>query len=217
MTTTLSPLPVAPPGLSQVTESPLHRSHLLPGLHPAGWAKQPGLSDDGFCDSFASIALSRHLCAGLHCVGGQRSVTVSQRGLGELDLSTHRAWDLSAENLLHRASGPEGLTFFTRPVTDLLPHPVPAVQVATPGARATAWLAHPHTFTILHRHLRGLLGAEVAYLAPTTDVLIAASAGAPELPALQNRLTTTHTPRLPGASLLSAIVHYVRGFPAVAG
>lgn len=208
MTTTL-PAPVS------TTPAPdlLDRRHLIPGLHPSGWAQQPGLSDDGFCDSFASIALSRQLCAGLHCAGA----TVSQRGLGELDLSTHRAWDLAAENLLHLARGPRGLTFFTRPVTELLPLTAPALQVAVPGARPTAWLSHPHTFTILHRHLRGLLGAEVAYLAPTVDVLIAAPENAPELGPLRAHLAELPPSTLGGSSLPPHPLLYRHGFPAVSG
>lgn len=214
MTTTLS---VPAPTTTRPVGELLDRRHLLPGLHPAGWAEQPGLSDDGFCDSFASIALSRRFCAGLHCTTGPQSVTVSQRGLGELDLSTHRAWDMAAENLLHRAHGPAGLTFFTRPVSGLINEPVPAIQVATPGAPPTAWLAHPHTFTVLHRHLRGLLGAEVTYLVPTRDVLLAAPESTPELPLLRNHLHQPGRDRLPGTPLVTETVAYRRGFPAVSG
>lgn len=215
MTTTLSapaPSPTAQPAGQLVS-----RRSLLPGLHPADWAEKPGLSDDGFCDSFATIALSRRLCAGLHCVTDNGSVTVSQRGLGELDLSTHRAWDLAAENLLHRAHGTAGLTFFTRPVTGLIDEPVPAVQVGTPGAPPTSWLAHPHTFTVLHRHLCGLLGAEVVYLAPTSQVLIAAPENAPELDLLRNRLNRPGGGRPLGAPVVAETVSYSRGFPAVSG
>lgn len=211
MTTTLS----AP--TSFTTDHLLKQQNLLPGLHPVDWADKPGLSDDGFCDSIASIALSRQLCAGLHCVTKDASVTVSQRGLGELDLSTHRAWDLAAENLLHRARSTAGLTFFTRPVTELIKQPVPAVQVGTPGAPPTSWLAHPHTFTVLHQHLRGLLGAEVSYLAPSTDILIAIPRDAPEIELLHRHLTHPGATRLPGAPVVAQTVSYTRGFPAVSG
>lgn len=226
MTTTLSPPPPAgettpPPGLTRprdpVPNTPvLHRGQLLPGLHPSRWANSPGLSDDGFCDSFATIALSRELCAGLHCHDetGQHTVTVSQRGLSELELSTHRAWDLAAENLLRRAQEPEGTRFFTRPAHVLFGAGAPGLQIAVPGASPTAWLAHPYTFTVLHDHLSQLLDAEVRYLVFSSTVLVAAPVAAAGLEHLRwpGRRSGAGNPGSAGL-----LIAYEHGFPTRSG
>lgn len=226
-TTLLSPDPASepspppgPPDLpEQVPDTPvLNRRQLLPGLYPARWANSPGLSDDGFCDSFATIALSRELCAGLHCHDetGQNTVTVSQRGLGDLELSTHRAWDLAAENLLRRAQEPEGTRFFTRPASILFGAGAPGLQVAAPGAAPTAWLAHPCTFTVLHDHLCQLLGTEARYLVPAPAVLVAtpvAAAGSERLQWPGRQPATTE----PSSGLAGLMIAYEHGFPTRSG
>ena len=71
---------------------PLSPTTLLPALHPLDWSRRRSLSDDGFSDSLAYIALSHELCTGFTSAGRD----VSYRGLGELDLSAHRAWDVAA-------------------------------------------------------------------------------------------------------------------------
>lgn len=230
MPTTLQPLTHSthPAPLPSVQ---LARGRLLMMLHRVDQFSRPGLSDDGFSDSPASIALSRQLRAGLHCRGDSGeipdtgdirqknqapTVTVSQRGLGELDLSPQQAWDLAADNVLHLSRWAEGIRFYTRPAAMLLEQPLPALQVGTSGASPTSWLAHPHTFTVLHCHLRRLLGTEVRYLAPTREVLLAFPANAPELRALSAHLER-HSP-IPGEALLGGWeIAYECGFPAVSG
>lgn len=140
----------------------LSRATLLPALRPADWETRRGLSDDGFCDTVATISLSRELCATFVCGGAD----VSYRGLGELDLSAHRAWELAAGNLVARAQTPEGIRVLTRPCSG-------GLQVAMPGAPATSWLAHPHTLTILDEHLAHLLGGPVVWWAPSAERLVA--------------------------------------------
>ncbi|QGU04970.1 hypothetical protein [Corynebacterium comes] len=141
---------------------PLSRATLLPALRPAAWSTRRGLSDDGFCDAVATISLSHELCAAFVC----GDVDVSYRGLGELDLSAHRAWELAARNLIARAQTPEGIRVLTRPYSG-------GLQVAMPGAPATSWLAHPHTLTILDGHLAHLLGEPVAWWISSSEKLVA--------------------------------------------
>ncbi|MDO5513192.1 hypothetical protein [Corynebacterium sp.] len=148
---------------------PLDPASLLPALRPHAWVQHAGLSDDGFSDTIAYIALSRELCATFTCHGAD----VSYRGLGDLDLSAHRAWDRAAANLIARARTPEGIRVRTRPASHLLGTGVTGLQVSLPGAPATAWLAHPQTFTVLDTHLATLLGEPVAWLALTENTLVA--------------------------------------------
>ncbi|MGP6172844.1 hypothetical protein [Corynebacterium sp. A21] len=232
MTTTLQQLArSALPAAEAQPPTQLARGRLLPMLHRVDQFSRPGLSDDGFSDSPASIALSRQLRAGLHCHGDSPEspgsgvsratrhtslVTVSQRGLGELDLSPQQAWDLAADNVLHHSREAEGIRFYTRPAAMLFAQPLPALQVGASGASPTSWLAHPHTFTVLHSHLRRLLGTEVRYLAPTREVLLAFPANAPELRTLSTRLEE-HS-MVPGEALLGGWeISYECGFPAVSG
>jgi hypothetical protein len=145
-----------------MTAPTLSPATLLPALRPAAWRTRRGLSDDGFCDTVATISLSRELCTAFVC--GDRDV--SYRGLGELDLSARQAWQLAADNLLARAQTPEGIRVLTRAHAD-------GLQVAMPGAPASSWLAHPHTFTILDGHLTELLGEPVAWWLPAAGTVVA--------------------------------------------
>ncbi len=153
--------------------SPLSPSTLLPALRPATWVRRRGLSDDGFSDTVVSISLSRDLCVTFVCDG----VDVSYRGLGELDLSAHRAWELAAANLVARARTPAGIRVHTRPAAALLGPGAPGLQVALPGAPAASWLAHPHPFTVLDEHLADLTGGPVAWLALTERTVVAVPRG----------------------------------------
>lgn len=201
-TATLAPAPAN-------TAPPLRPDALLPELRPLDETHTRGLSDDGFCDSVAYVALSREMCATLSCHGA----SVSQRGLGELDLSVHRAWDRAADNLLSAAQTSEGTRFLTRPATRFLGPDTPGLQLATPGAPATAWLAHPHTFTVLDRHLSRLAGEPVIYLAPTPGVLLAlpgSAAGAGQRWARRAVDATVSRPLLTRRALV-----WRHGFPAV--
>lgn len=206
---------------AEPTALTLSPARLLPRLHLNSRQRRPELSDDGFSDSPALIALSRQLSAGLHCLpagGGGRGtagpVTVSQRGLGELDLSPQQAWHLAAENLLHRSREAEGFRFYTRPATALGGWALPALQVATPGSGPTAWLAHPQAFTIMHSHLCRLMGTEVRYLAPTREVLLAFPAEAPELRSCGGFLER-HAGELGRPLLGGRAISYECGFPAL--
>lgn len=182
---------------------PLSPTTLLPALHPLDWSRRRGLSDDGFSDSLAYIALSHELCTGFTSAGRD----VSYRGLGELDLSAHRAWDVAADNLVERTRTRRGVRFLTRPAHLVLGPGAPGLQVATPGHQVSAWLAHPHTFTILDTHLRDLVGGEVGYLVPTPSMLLA-------LPLADVDTWVDVAARLvPGPALLEVAVRWAHGFP----
>lgn len=182
---------------------------LSPALRPLDQLHSHGLSDDGFCDSLTYVTLSRELGAGLSCAG----TLLSHRGLGELDLSAHRGWDLAADNLLRAAQTTEGTRFLTRPAATVLGEGAPGLQIATPGAHATDWLAHPHTFTVLDDHLTHLSGAPVTYLAPTPGLLLALPA-TPELPHWARRAVAVVGSR---PVLCRRPLVWRHGFPALRG
>lgn len=215
------PSPASPP--PQLTAATIQ-----PRLHHRMWHERVRFSNDGFCDSPASISLSRSLTMGL--VTGD--TTLSYRGLAELGLGIRQAWDLAADNLVRAARSPEGTCFYLRDAvhTGLLDAPpttsdhvagVPAIQVKVPGAPVTSWLAHPRTFTILHRHLQNRLGPDPIYLAPLPDLLIAfatsdpADTGSEMTGVLTRRLPEA---RIPGEHYICATpLAYRLGFPTVLG
>src|SRR5699024_11616623 len=95
------------------------------------------LSDDGFSDSLATLALSPGLRVGLHANGRN----IRQRGLDSLGLSIQAAWDLAALNLERAARTTAGLEFATRPDTARFGSHLPAgVEVKVRGADAQAWI-----------------------------------------------------------------------------
>ncbi|RNE49464.1 hypothetical protein [Corynebacterium alimapuense] len=138
---------------------------------------------------------------------------MSYRGLGELDLSAHRAWDTAAANLLAQAHSTEGVRFLTRSAERFLGKGAPGLQVAIPGGPASAWLSHPQPFTILDRHVSGLLGERVGYLVPSQTILLALPLS--ELDDLKwAKQASART--LVGEQLLSSPVTWTHGFPVEA-
>ena len=217
--------PLSSPAARHLLPTP---ATIQPRLHHRGWRERVRFSNDGFCDSPASISLSRSLTMGL--VAGD--ATLSYRGLDELGLGIRQAWDLAADNLVMAARCPEGTCFYLRDAvhTGLIDAPPPtndggtgvaAVQVKVPGAPVTSWLAHPRTFTILHLHLQTRLGPDLVYLAPLPDLLIACAALDPGDTGQEvAELVTGRLPevRLPGEDYICATpLIYRLGFPAVVG
>ncbi len=201
---------------------------IQPRLHHRAGRERVRFSNDGFCDSPASISLSRSLTMGL--VAGD--TTLSYRGLAELGLGIRQGWDLAADNLVRAARCPEGTCFYLRDAvhTGLIDAPpttsdggagVTAVQVKVPGAPVTSWLAHPRTFTILHRHLQTRLGPELIYLAPLPDLLIACATPDPTGTGQEVAGLLTGglaEARIPGEHYICATpLVYRLGFPAVVG
>ncbi|MDR7329701.1 hypothetical protein [Corynebacterium guangdongense] len=95
----------------------------------------------------AQVSLSRDFCAVI--VAGTQPLSCTS--LGRSGLSEHAAWNGAAHNLLALASSADGLRFFTRPAAG-------GLEVAVDGSAASGWLAHPKTFTVMMRHVAGLLG-----------------------------------------------------------
>ena len=74
-------------------------ANLLPALFARSWLKEQRLSDDGFCDSLATIQLSPSLSMALVFPGKQTFRRLSHRGLAAMDISARRAWNHASHNL----------------------------------------------------------------------------------------------------------------------
>ncbi len=212
-----------PPGEPDTTFL-LEAASLQPRLHNHDWTAKVRLSDDGFCDSTAHINLSYTLTMGLTS-GGR---TLSHRAVAELGLSTRQAWDLAADNLVVAARSPQGTRFYLRDahqITQIRNADRSAVQVKVPGAPITAWLAHPRTFTILNNHLEELLGPNLIYLAPLSDLLLVLPASSKKRTQLEAWATTAFAGETPwelsgkgcvgGEQILSSPLIYRLGFPSM--
>lgn len=115
------------------------------------------------------VTLSRGVAARLTLDG----TPVDATHLHQLGLTMHQAWDAAACNLVRLAQFPLGTRFMTRPASCLDPGLRGAAQIDTPGADPTAWLAHPYSFSVLHKHLTSLCrGVEPAYIVVRPGVLL---------------------------------------------
>ncbi|STC68278.1 hypothetical protein [Corynebacterium pilosum] len=114
-------------------------------------------------DDIAHVPLSRDFRAVLYDDAGRG---LTYHDLGRMGLSVHAAWDLAARELLAKHSSSEGVEFLVRDA--------PCVLSGVQGwdiANARQWMAHPSTFTVLHRHLTTLVGpkAELSYAVRPDD------------------------------------------------
>lgn len=121
----------------------------------------PRLTDADFATHPVRLALSEHLSAEIIYNSKQaRSVAVGT--LRKLGLNATRAWDLAADNILDRArcNHSYGVQVQHRPLTLDYIGPPPAVEINSPTDDTTAWLCHPHLFSMLHQRLTQLLASE---------------------------------------------------------
>ena len=135
----------------------------------------------------AHVPLSPELAAVITADAHELSVT----DLGLAGLSERAAWERASANLMSLAGSSEGLRFYTRRRGE-------ALEIAVDGAEASAWLAHPRTFTVLDRHLGELLDTDSPVFALLDDGRLLA---APD--------TASADAACPGALLVA----WRRGFP----
>lgn len=143
--------------------------------------QRPRLSDDGFGDSVASIALNPFLEVTFEATRGLFRVQLSNCALSRLGSSLQETWTHAAFNTLRGAAAPHGIRFYSRPLLTRLPSGPAALQLRTENTAVGNWLAHPRTFTLLHDHVLELLQATKVFfclLAPET--LVAVTYSTPE-------------------------------------
>lgn len=122
----------------------------------------------GFGSSTAYINLS----PGLVCVfdsGGFQGLT--HQGIGAAGMTAHQAWNAAAAQLEPRAYCAAGVEFMVRSPAVALGiegHP-PGFEVDGHGCPAASWLAHPRTFTLLHRHFEAVMHPEHNLVYATRD------------------------------------------------
>ncbi|WP_257161327.1 hypothetical protein [Corynebacterium cystitidis] len=129
--------------------APTQAPMLEMGIVPSSQVSDRPWGVSSIRDNLASIPLSRDLRSVLYDKSG---TPLTYLDLGRMGVSVHEAWDRAARNLLAQNSSSEGVEFLIRPAHRRLD--------GTPGwdiAHARKWMAHPSTFTVLHRHLHSLL------------------------------------------------------------
>lgn len=118
----------------------------------------------------ASIALSRTHRAVLRLEGHLQTMA----DLAAAELTLRQAWDQSARNLISLATTDRGVRLWTRRATD------DWWEVSGHGSSGRAWLAHPRTFRLLHRHLCTLVGGRPAYLIDESGSLMVSASQIPD-------------------------------------
>lgn len=83
---------------------------------------------------------------------------LNQIDLGQLGLSVREAWDRAAFTLLHSQKDFDRVEFLVRNASFALgPHAPRGYELASFTVPPAAWLAHPTTFQLLHRHFLTVL------------------------------------------------------------
>ncbi|PLA27969.1 hypothetical protein CYJ45_05665 [Corynebacterium coyleae] len=122
----------------------------------------------GFSASTAFINLAPRLVC-VFTVDDGPALTHQQ--IGELTPSMNQLWNGAADRLAKRALVDTGVEFLVRnPAAALeqtgLP---PGLEVGGHGVPPTAWLAHPKTFTVMHRHFQTVLDPHHELVYATRD------------------------------------------------
>ncbi|AKA97002.1 Hypothetical protein CUL131002_1478 [Corynebacterium ulcerans] len=151
----------------------------------------------------AVIALSSGLSASLRCNGQ----LLRQGSLHSLGKTTRQLWNDAATNLIETARTPRGIAIHTRELSRLVQQPTAGLHIAAGTGPASSWLAHPRTFTLLHRHISRQFNEEPVFFCPTPKILIAVPCSK-KCPKLATWLATFDHPLEYGGVLYSS------GFPA---
>lgn len=155
----------------------------------------PLVDDLTFAHCPVSIALSDELRA----VFVRRGKLVTHAELDALGVGSTSMWNLAAERTTSARVRIRG-------------HVRGGIEVAADPGSAVDWLAHPHSFWLLHTHLQQFFGGTILYFAPTTTLLVAAPWAAGYLPELQ--LWAAETYAAAGArGLVPHGVIYHQGYP----
>lgn len=126
----------------------------------------------------ATVALSRELDAVITCNGS----ALSREDIGRYGLSIRRAWDDAAGNLIACATSDGTIAISLTPTTDW--SATGWFELAVEATKATSWLAHPRTFTVLNDFLTSRLAATPCYLItdPSSPTLLVTGGTGDQIP-----------------------------------
>lgn len=143
----------------QLLENPTTAS--LPALTPRLVRRDPAASPRSWLTpGFGASAAFINLSPGLVCAfDGPTGEAVTHQELGAAGMTAHQAWNAVAEDLAPRAFRDTGVEFMVRPPSVALgtAHLPRGFEVGGHDCHPASWLAHPKTFTILHRHFESVL------------------------------------------------------------
>lgn len=116
----------------------------------------------GFSASTAFISLSPGLVCVFDGVGADgHAEGLTHQQIGSLGLTAHQAWNAAADTLRATAVAANGVEFWSRPASVALGDGAPhGIEVRGGVHTAAAWLSHPKTFEVIHRHFRTVLAPE---------------------------------------------------------
>ena len=121
----------------------------------------------GFSASTAFISLSPGLvCVFDRIAAAGHGEALTHQQIGSLGLTAHQAWNAAAETLRATAVTEGDVEFWSRPATVALGDGAPpGVEIRGGTHTAAAWLAHPRTFEVIHRHFSTVLAptGELSY------------------------------------------------------
>lgn len=122
----------------------------------------------GFSASTAFI----NLAPGLVCVFSDGTgPALTHQQIGELTPSANQLWNSAADRLAARALVDTGIEFLVRSPEAALERTnlPPGFEINGHGVPPTAWLAHPKTFTVMHRHFETVLDPRHELVYATRD------------------------------------------------
>lgn len=130
---------------------------LLPGLAHRRAERSP-LGQPAHVGGAAAVALSAHLDA----VITRGGVELTREDIGRTGISLRRAWDEAAGNLIALATRNGAIPVALAPAAAW--ESSGWFELSVTGTRATSWLAHPRTFTVVDEFLATRLGERPHYL-----------------------------------------------------
>ena len=95
---------------------------------------------------------------------------LTHQDVGKLGMSVHHVWNLVAQNVLRTQPSTDMVEFRVRNASFSIGDDCPrGYEVRAPAGHAAAWLAHPRTFALLHRHFSSVLPPVHELLYATRD------------------------------------------------
>ncbi|MBN9643627.1 hypothetical protein ACFSSC_11485 [Corynebacterium mendelii] len=168
-------------------------------------------TDTGFRAETATVTLNQKM----RCAFTHHSDMVSVRTVDRLGLGLGELWRRAAMNLIDSAWTSGGTTFFYRNACALTGQDTCGLQIASPGGRSVAWLAHPESFTMLSQWASTKLGGDLFWYAPDPRQLVVVPAAADQT--VVHSWARRTVKNAPSQALTDQPMVYSLGFPVPRG